>query len=124
MSDSSSTIMIVEDDDDTRSMVQLLLEERQYTVIACESGMVALEKLKTEKPALILLDIMMPEMSGYDVLLHLKQKPETQNIPVVMLTAKNSGNDIITGYQHGADYYIPKPFTTEQLMYGIELFIN
>lgn len=116
--------MIVEDDDDTRMMVQMILEAQSYTVVACPGGKEALEALDTEEPALILLDLMMPEMNGYDVLVHLKQRPETQNIPVVLLTAKGTGDDIIVGYQYGADYYIPKPFTTEQLLYGIKLFIN
>ncbi len=121
---SDRSIMIVEDDDDARQMAQMILEHQGFSVEACANGKEAVERLKTSTPALILLDIMMPEMNGYDVLVHLKQRPETQNIPVIMLTAKGTGDDMITGYQHGADYYIPKPYTREQLLYGIKLFIN
>lgn len=117
-------IMIVEDDDDTRTMVKMILESQGYEVAAFPGGKEALDGFNEANPALILLDLMMPEMSGYDVLVHLKQRPETQNVPVVLLTAKGSGDDIISGYQYGADYYIPKPFTTEQLLYGIKLFLN
>lgn len=121
---SDRNIMIVEDDDDARQMAQMILEHQGFSVEACANGKEAVEKLKTHTPSLILLDIMMPEMSGYDVLVHLKQRPETQNIPVIMLTAKGTGDDMITGYQHGADYYIPKPYTREQLLYGIKLFLS
>lgn len=118
------SIMIVDDDADGRAMVSAVLQGKGFVVCECSGGPEALEKLKTHIPAVVLLDIMMPEMSGYDVLVHMKQRPETQNIPVIMLTAKGEGEDIITGYQYGADYYIPKPFTTKQLLYGISLFVS
>ena len=119
----SKSILVVDDDDDGRSLVEMILQNKGYTVESCPGGREAIELLKTSSPALVLLDIMMPEVNGYDVLVHMKQRPETQNIPVIMLTAKSEGEDIIVGYQYGADYYIPKPFTTEQLLYGIKLFL-
>jgi DNA-binding response OmpR family regulator len=118
------SILIVDDDNDGRAMVATILEGQGFEVVQCADGPEALEKLKNYTPAVVLLDIMMPIMSGYDVLVHMKQRPETQNIPVIMLTAKGEGEDIITGYQQGADYYIPKPFTTKQLLYGISLFVS
>jgi DNA-binding response OmpR family regulator len=117
--------MIVDDDYDTRTVVKTILTGSGFRVEDCESGMVALEKLKSYTPDLILLDIMMPVMSGYDVVVHLKQKPETQNIPVIMLTAKGEPEDLITGYKdYAVDYYIPKPFTTRQLLAGINLILG
>lgn len=118
------SILIVDDDDDGRALVATVLQSQGFEVQESSRGKDALEKLKHYTPALVLLDIMMPEMSGYDVLVHMKQRPETQNIPVIMLTAKGEGEDIITGYQYGADYYIPKPFTTKQLLYGISMFLS
>jgi len=118
------SILLVDDDDDSRSMISIVLETKGFDVISCGSGPQALEELKSQTPQVVLLDVMMPGMNGYDVLLHMKQRPETQNIPVIMVTAKGDGSDIINGYQHGADYYIPKPFTTEQLLYGIGLFVK
>lgn len=118
------SIMIVDDDDDGRALVEMILQSKGYEVEAVSGGREAIDKLHSFTPALVLLDIMMPEVNGYDVLVHMKQRPETQNIPVIMLTAKSEGEDIITGYQYGADYYIPKPFTTEQLLYGIKLFLS
>ncbi len=118
------SILIVDDDDDGREMVATILLGQGFEVEECSRGKEALEKLKTYQPALVLLDIMMPEMSGYDVLIHMKQRPETQNIPVIMLTAKDTLEDHMTGYQYGADYYISKPFTTAQLLRGISLYIS
>jgi len=117
-------IIVVDDDADTRSLVELLLQGHGYSVVTCESGQEALDKLEEITPAVMLLDVMMQHMNGYEVLTRMKQHPKTQNIPVIMLTAKNEGNDILSGYKQGADYYIPKPFTTEQLLYGIEMFLS
>ncbi len=119
------SILIVDDDDDSRAVVRTILTSNGFEVEDCPSGKSALEKLKTYAPALIILDIMMPEMSGYDVVVHMKQKPETQNIPVIMLTAKAEPEDLITGYKdYGVEYYITKPFTTRQLLAGIKLILG
>ena len=117
-------ILIVDDDADTRAMVELILQENGFDVIVCDGGQAALDALKINTPQLVLLDIMMPEVDGYTVLTSMKHNEETAKIPVIMLTAKDQGDEIISGYQHGADYYIPKPFTTKQLLYGIKLFLN
>ena len=116
------SILVVDDDDDTRAMVRTILEHNNYLVEESNNGRAALEKLASYRPDLILLDIMMPEMNGYDFLIHMKQKPETQNIPVIMLTAKGDPEDLITGYKdYCVDYYITKPFTSRQLLHGIEI---
>lgn len=121
----SISILVVDDDYDTRTVVKTILAGNGFEVEDCSSGPEALEKLQTYTPALILLDIMMPGMSGYDVVIHLKQKPETQNIPIIMLTAKGEPEDLIIGYKdYAVDYYIPKPFTTRQLLAGINLILD
>ena len=118
-------ILVVDDDYDTRTVVKTILTGNGFEVEDAAGGQQALDKLQTYRPALIILDIMMPGMSGYDVVVHLKQKPETQNIPVIMLTAKSEPEDLITGYKDFAvDYYIPKPFTTRQLLAGINLILG
>ena len=122
---SKITIMIVDDDADTRSVVGTILTSRGIKVEACSGGAEALERLDEVTPDLFILDIMMPEMSGYDLLVHLKQRPKTQNVPVIMLTAKGEPEDLITGYKdYGVEYYIPKPFTTRQLVAGIKLILG
>lgn len=121
----SKKIMVVDDDDDSRILVRQILESNGFSVVDCSGGKEALNELKNAIPDLILLDIMMPEMTGYDVVVHLKQKPETQNIPIVMLTAKGEPEDLITGYKdYAVDYYIPKPFTTRQLLNGIKIVLG
>ena len=119
------SILVVDDDADTRTMVKTILTNSGFEVELCENGKACLEKLETYKPALVILDIMMPEMNGYDVVVHMKQKPETQNIPVMMLTAKGEPEDLITGYKdYAVEYYVTKPFTTRQLLAGIKLLLG
>ncbi len=119
------SILVVDDDDDSRSMVKTILINNGFTVEDCASGQEALAKLNSFSPAVIILDIMMPEMSGYDVVVRMKQHPHTQNIPVIMLTAKGEPEDLIVGYKdYGVEYYITKPFTTRQLLAGIKLVLG
>ena len=117
-------ILIVDDDYDTRTVVKTILVGSGYTVEEASGGQEALDTLERYHPDLIVLDIMMPGMSGYDVVVHLKQKPATQNIPIIMLTAKSEPEDLITGYKdYAVDYYITKPFTTRQLIAGVQLIL-
>jgi len=124
MSSKKGPVLVVDDDADTRGMVEILLGENGYEVQLCDGGKSALEHLKTNTPALVLLDIMMPDVDGYTVLSEMKKNEELSSIPVIMLTAKGEGDDIISGYKQGADYYIPKPFTTKQLLYGVKMFVK
>lgn len=119
-------IMVVDDDEDGRTMVRTILESRDFDVVDCASGKEALEALENDPlPKLVLLDIMMPEMNGYDTLISLKQKPRTQELPVIFLTAKGDPEDLMVGYNnYGVEYYITKPFTTSQLLAGIRLVLD
>ena len=118
-------ILIVDDDKDTRNIINTTLTAKGYNTKEACNGKEALELINLHKPALILLDIMMPEMSGYEVITRLKLKPETQSIPIIMLTAKSEDEDILLGYnEYSVDYYIPKPFTTKHLLNGIELILG
>ena len=118
-------IMIVDDDSDCRTMVKTILVSNGFEVEECSGGPDALKRLETVRPALVFMDIMMPEMSGYEVVVRMKQHLDTQNIPIIMLTAKGDPEDLITGYkEYGVDYYIPKPFTTRQLLAGISLVLG
>ena len=75
-------------------------------------------------PDVVLLDVMMPEMSGFEVLERIKTTHATSKVPVIMVTAKMQDEDVMAGYQHGADYYITKPCTAKQLLYGIGLVLG
>ena len=83
-----------------------------------------MEGIKGTVPDIALLDIMMPEMNGYELMKALRGSPEYKNVPVIMVTARDQDSEILEGYQSGADYYITKPFTAKQLEYGIRIFLT
>src|SRR5207244_8013925 len=95
-----------------------------YNVHSAFSGVELLNLLKDQKPDLIILDIMMPEMDGLEVLTRLKGVTDTATIPIILLTAKVQYEDVLGGYKLGADYYITKPFTSTQLVNGINLLLG
>ena len=106
-------IMVVDDEFTIRELVALTLEN-DYDVIKAESGEDALEKVKL-KPDLVILDIMMPRMDGYQVCQVLKTNKDTKNIPIIMLTAKHQIDDVKRAIETGADEYITKPFEPDLL---------
>lgn len=122
--DTNKTIMVVDDNPDIITIVKTILEGKGYTVLSASSGIELLDMLKNQKPDLIILDIMMPEMDGLEVLSRLKAVTETAAIPVILLTAKVQYEDVLGGYKLGADYYITKPFTSTQLVNGINLLLG
>ena len=122
--DTPRTIMVVDDNPDIITIVKTILEGKGYTVLSASSGQELLNILKDQKPDLIILDIMMPEMDGLEVLGRLKGVTETASIPVILLTAKVQYEDVLGGYKLGADYYITKPFTSTQLVNGINLLLG
>jgi len=122
--DTKKTIMVFDDNPDIIIIVKSILEGRGYNVFSASSGPELLNMLTTQKPDLIILDIMMPEMDGLEVLTRLKGKTETSTIPVILLTAKVQYEDVLGGYKLGADYYITKPFTSTQLVNGINLLLG
>ena len=121
---SDRTIMVVDDNADLVEIVRLTLESKGFNVRCAYNGQELFVGLEEQKPDLILLDIMMPQMDGLEVLTRLKGDPGTASIPVILLTAKVQYEDVLGGYKTGADYYITKPFTSTQLMTGINLFLS
>ena len=122
--DTQRTIMVVDDNPDIITIVTTILEGKGYQVLSASSGQELLNLLTDRKPDLIILDIMMPEMDGLEVLGRLKAVTETASIPVILLTAKVQYEDVLGGYKLGADYYIKKPFTSTQLVNGINLLLG
>jgi CheY-like chemotaxis protein len=118
------TILVVDDNLDSVTIMRGILEARGYAVATAMSGSEALEFLQTGTVDLVLLDIMMPVMSGIEVLQRIKQDPTVSALPVILVTAKAQDEDLLSGYQYGADYYITKPFTAKQLIYGIGLILG
>jgi two-component system alkaline phosphatase synthesis response regulator PhoP len=118
------TIMVVDDEPEIVTVVRLMLEQKGFNVRCAYNGQQVFADLEEQKPDLIILDVMMPEMDGLEVLRRLKGAPETSSIPVVMLTALDQHEDIVRGYETGADFYIPKPFTKDQLLDGINSILS
>jgi DNA-binding response OmpR family regulator len=109
------TILVAEDQQHIRSLIEYKLRNSGYTVIGVEDGITALRKATEIKPDLILLDIMMPLMTGFEVLAALKQNEATRNIPVVLVTAQSKEDEIVKGLDLGAEDYITKPFSPNEL---------
>jgi len=109
-------ILVVDDEEDIRELVELNLGREGYQLLACDTGERALELVRSKKPDLIVLDLMLPGVDGLEVCRRLKADPNTGHIPVVMLTAKGEEADIVAGLELGADDYVTKPFSGKVLV--------
>jgi len=117
-------VLVVDDNADLRAIIRRLLEKHGFCVTEAASGRRAIEQLDEDLPDVVLLDVMMPEMSGFEVLDRIRGSARTAKLPVVMVTAKNEDDDVLTGYQTGADYYLTKPYTPDHLIYSIGLVLG
>lgn len=109
-------ILAVDDERHIVRLVEVNLQRAGYEVVTAYDGREALEKVKAENPDLVVLDVMMPYMDGFEVLKHLKADPTTAEIPVIMLTAKAQDADVFRGWQSGVDCYLTKPFNPMELL--------
>ncbi len=109
-------ILAVDDERHIVRLVEVNLQRAGYEVVTAFDGREALEKVKSENPDLVVLDVMMPYMDGFEVLKHLKADPATAEIPVIMLTAKAQDADVFRGWQSGVDCYLTKPFNPMELL--------
>jgi diguanylate cyclase (GGDEF)-like protein len=117
-------ILVVEDDTNLRQVLKLQLEGAGYDVGAVEDGLKALEEVSHNIPDLILLDIMMPKMDGYEVCRRLKANFETSRIPVIMLTAKSTPIEKVEGFECGANDYVTKPYVTKELLARVKAVLQ
>jgi len=120
----SSVILVVDDNQENVDIARQMLLSRGFEVRVAYNGPSALTSVEQQRPDLILLDIMMPQMSGMEVLDRLRANPATAGVPVILVTAKDQDEDLLAGYKYGADYYITKPFSAKQLLYGIGLVLG
>jgi len=121
---SKRTILVVDDSPDLVEILRITLESKGFNVRCAYSGKDLFASLEEQKPDLILLDIMMPQMDGLELLTRLKENSDTASIPVILLTAKVQHEDLLRGYEMGADYYITKPFTPTQVLDAINLVLG
>lgn len=117
---SQHTILIIDDNDDLRENTAELLSLGGYKTLVAEDGKKGVSLVLSNKPDLVVCDIMMPGLDGYGVLHLVRKNPETENIPFIFLTAKTERSDFRKGMEMGADDYITKPFEEHELMNAIE----
>ena len=109
-------ILACDDEKHIVRLVQVNLERAGYTVVTANDGKEALQKVEEENPDLVVLDVMMPYMDGFEVLQNLRRNSATRDIPVIMLTAKAQDADVFKGWQSGVDCYLTKPFNPMELL--------
>lgn len=117
-------ILIVDDETPIRDMIRVALELAGFNCIEAESAMTAMPKIVDERPDLILLDWMMPEVSGIELLRRLRREDSTREIPVILLTAKIEEQNAVQGLDAGADDYVTKPFSARELMARIKAVLR
>lgn len=113
-------ILIVEDEESLLKLESILLTTRGYKVSGVTDGLKAMEAIEKERPDLVLLDIMIPGIDGFEVCRRIKANPATASLPVIMLTAKKSSADQARGVESGADAYITKPFKSGKIIELVE----
>ncbi len=117
-------ILVVDDNEDSLKIISKMLQAEGFEVTVERNGKDGLASAREKLPDLVIMDIMMPEMTGIEALDQLRASPPTSRIPVILLTAKSLDEDVLTGYRLGADYYMTKPFTAKQLLYGVNLVLG
>jgi phosphate regulon transcriptional regulator PhoB len=117
-------ILVVEDEPDIRELVRYNLEREGFEVDETEDGETALQLIERQRPALLLLDLMLPNADGLEICKILRQRPATSNLPIVMLTAKAAEVDRVLGLEFGADDYITKPFSPRELVARVKAVLR
>jgi two-component system, OmpR family, alkaline phosphatase synthesis response regulator PhoP len=120
----SKKILIVEDEHDILQLVKMYLEKEGFRTVLAKTGAEGLRQVKHEKPDLVVLDLMLPEIDGTEVCRRLRSAPETAMLPIIMLTAKAEESDTIVGLELGADDYVTKPFSPKTLVARIKALLR
>lgn len=109
-------ILVVEDEQDILQLITLYLEKEGFRTVSAKTGAEGLRQVKQEKPDLVVLDLMLPEIDGLEVCKRLRSSPDTAMLPIIMLTAKAEESDTVIGLELGADDYVTKPFSPKTLV--------
>jgi DNA-binding response OmpR family regulator len=123
MSDDPRTVLVADDDEDILQLVSFRLERAGYTVVTAADGPQALAAAREHQPDLAVLDVMMPGLNGYEVTRQLRADPATQAIPVILLTARVQEADVSRGFEAGADDYLRKPFSPQELRSRVQAIL-
>jgi two-component system, OmpR family, alkaline phosphatase synthesis response regulator PhoP len=109
-------ILAVDDEPNIIRLIEVNLTRHGYQVETANNGVQALEKIRASRPDLVVSDVMMPEMDGFELLSSIRRDPALESLPVIMLTAKAGDKDVLGGYSRGADMYLTKPFNPAELL--------
>lgn len=123
MKNAQKKILIMEDEPDALMMLSMALKSAGYVVFGAPDGEEGLKIFREEKPDMVILDVVMPRMDGWEVLQRIKAGLKSKRVPVIMLTGKSEDEDKIKGYDHGADFYVTKPYSIQKLLPIIRDFI-
>jgi DNA-binding response OmpR family regulator len=118
--DAGTAILVADDDEDIRELVTFKLEAAGFEVVAVDNGLSALSAARERPPALVVLDVMMPGLSGIDVCRALRAEQTTAHLPIILLTARAQEGDVQAGFGAGADDYVVKPFSPRELVSRVE----
>ena len=118
---SEPLVLMIDDEESAITLGKLLLEREGYRFLSASNGEEGLTLAVVERPDVILLDILMPQMTGHEVLKRLKTVPHTREIPIIMLTAKGAEKDIETSFQQGAIFHVDKPYELQDLLQKIKM---
>ncbi len=124
MATTTQIILVVEDEPDIRKLVHYNLAQERYKVLEAEDGEQALKIVQREKPNLLILDLMLPGLSGMEVCKLLRDRPETEKLPILMLTARAGEADRVLGLEMGADDYLAKPFSPRELVARVRALLR
>ncbi len=117
-------VLVADDDDDIRDLVAFRLDRAGYEVLRAGDGQQALDLAREHQPDLAVLDVMMPKLTGYDVTRELRADSATSRIPVILLTARVQEADVARGFEAGADDYVTKPFSPQELKARVQAVLG
>lgn len=117
-------VLIVDDEEVIRKFLRIHLDKLGFEVKEAADGEQAIDTLEKDDFDLLICDILMPKKDGWEVVKEVRSNSKTERLPVILLTAKNEDSDMFKGYDLGANYYMTKPFTKAQLIYGLRLMLN
>lgn len=120
----ANKILVVDDDAHLAQMIRITLESRDYEVVNAGNGREGLELARATKPDLVIMDVLMPEMDGFEALRELKSDFSIKHIPVIMLTARGHSTDALTGMESGAHFYLAKPFSSYELIAHVKQILE
>lgn len=117
-------VLVVEDEPDTARMLEFYFEGEGYVVEIIRTGADALARIASEPPDVVILDVMLPHHDGFTILRHMREAPAWANVPVIMLTARGSERDQVSGFGAGADDYVTKPFQLDALVARVQRLLK